>query len=152
MKIPIPTVIPSRLTACAFAFWLAFNLPAVAQCDKDLILTSSKTEYLDANGLIQRSVEEKSTVRVGRKEVVIVPGNSDRKVTATVTSTSCEWKVPFKTGKTSLEIQFVNVDGITRNATLTIEGKDGKVTVLMEPKDTPNRKIRVPIDTFAEQE
>jgi hypothetical protein len=37
------------------------------------------------------------------------------------------------------------------HATITIEGKDGKITFLMEIEEMPDRKIRVWVDEFGEK-
>ena len=39
-----------------------------------------------------------------------------------------------------------------RNATISITGKDGQLTLLLEVAEMPNQKIRVPIDTFEEKQ
>lgn len=120
---------------------------SLAQCDKDLSLTSSRTEYLDAQGVLQRTVEEKSTIEITKTEVTITPG-SDHKMKGTIKSHACNWKVPFKEGKSIIQATFSDEQKGTMNATITIEGKDGGVTLLMEAVEMPDRKIRVPIDKF----
>jgi len=59
--------------------------------------------------------------------------------------------VPFKTGKTLLTITLSRDDGETRDYTLTIEGKDGKVTLWAESKAEPDDKIQLPIEKFEEK-
>ena len=49
-------------------------------------------------------------------------------MTGSITSTACEWKQPFKEGKTTLEAKFKDGKGEESNATITIEGKDGKIS------------------------
>src|SRR5438094_727081 len=68
-----------------------------------------------------------------------------------ITSTACEWKQPFKEGKTTLEAKFNDEKGEESNATITIEGKDGKITCLMKEKEKPDRIIRMTIVKFEEQ-
>ncbi|MBD0288975.1 MAG: hypothetical protein ICV79_26655 [Flavisolibacter sp.] len=122
-----------------------------AQCDKPLMLTSSKTEHLDANGTVQRTEDEKSTVEVNKTDVIIRPGNESHNMKGVIKSNTCNWSVPFKEGKSLIKATITNDNGNTMNATLTIEGKDGKLTLLMEVEEMPDRKIRVPIDTFEEK-
>jgi hypothetical protein len=121
-----------------------------AQCDKDLILTSSKTEYLDAQGALQRTQEEHSTIEISKTEVTITPGN-DPRMKGTIKSHTCNWKVPFKEGKSVIQATFNDEQKGTMNATITIEGKDGGVILLLEAVEMPDRKIRVPIDKFEEK-
>src|SRR5216117_3231512 len=54
-------------------------------------------------------------------------------------------------GKTTLEAKFKDEKGEESNVTITIEGKDGKITCLMKEKEKPDRIIRVTIVKFEEQ-
>jgi hypothetical protein len=134
-----------------FALLLLSNSASFAQCDQKIILTSSKTEYLDGQNVLQRYVEENSTVLIGDSKVTITPGSGDRKMVGVISSNDCAWKVPFKEGKSTIKALFSEDNGEKRNVTLTLEGKEGKVTLLMEIKESPDRKIRIPILEFKEQ-
>ena len=140
----------AKANAFTFAFLLLSVGTGFAQCDKNVVLTCSKTEYLNAEGAVQRTVEEESVIKISKSEVTIAP-SGHAKMTGSVTSTACEWKQPFKAGKTTLEATFKNDNGATSNATITIEGKDGKITCLMKDKERPDRIIRVTVNKFEEQ-
>ena len=140
----------TRASAFSFAPLLFSVITGFAQCGKDVVLTSSKTEYLNAEGAVQRTVEEDCVIKVGKSAVTISPSGHD-KMTGSITSTACEWKQPFKEGKTTLEAKFKDEKGEQSNATITIEGKDGKITCLMKEKEKPDRIIRVTIVKFEEQ-
>ena len=81
---------------------IAANYSAHSQCGKNLALTSSKTEYLDASGVLQKTEEERSSIEITKSEIVIVPGNDQRKITGTIKFDTCNWKTPFKEGRTIL--------------------------------------------------
>ena len=139
-----------KANACAFAFLLFSVATSFGQCDKNVVLTCSKTEYLNAEGAVQRTVEEECVIKVSKSEVTIAPSGHATMI-ASVTSTACEWKQPFKVGKTTLEATFKNENGDARNATITIEGKDGKITCVMKEKERPDRIIKVTVGKFEEQ-
>jgi hypothetical protein len=122
-----------------------------AQCGKKLLITSSKTEHLDGNGTVQRSNDEKSVIEVTRSEIIILPGNEQNKMTGVIKSDSCNWIVPYKQGKTIIKATFTREGENPRNATITIEGKDEKLTMLIEIDEMPDKKIRVAIDKFEEK-
>ncbi|RYU93383.1 hypothetical protein [Emticicia agri] len=122
-----------------------------AQCNLDLSLTSNKTEYFDGSGALQRSVDESSTIEIIKKQVLINPGNSGNIMTATITSYTCEWPTAYKEGKSVIKADFDDPSGNTRHATMTLEGKDGKVTFTMEIAEMADRVIKVTIDTFKEK-
>ncbi|MBC7830207.1 MAG: hypothetical protein H7122_20860 [Chitinophagaceae bacterium] len=126
------------------------SITGYAQCARQVILTSSKTEYLDSNGALQKTEEEKSVVEINKSEIIITPGNEDHKMTGIIKSDTCNWKTPFKEGKTVIKATLSR-DGNTMNATITIEGKDGKITLLFEVEERPDRKIRIVADKFEEK-
>lgn len=131
---------------------LSGSIAGFAQCDKTSVLTSSKTEYLDAAMTLQNTQEEKSTVEISKTTVLITPGDEDHKMTINITSQDCNWKTAYKEGKSVIKGTMAEPDGsATHNVTITIEGKEGKLTLLAELEDMPDRKIRVPVDTFTEK-
>lgn len=133
----------------AFSLLLAHSAASFAQCGKNVKLAASKTTYLDGNGDVQRSVDEKSVILVHPSEVIITV-NGEHKMTCAVKSATCHWAVPFKEGKTVMKAA-VEKDGQRKDITLTIEGKKGKVTFLVEIADRPDHVISVAIDQFEEE-
>ena len=140
----------TRASLFYFAPLLFSVITGFGECGKDVVLASSKTEYLNVEGAVQRTVEEDCVMKVGKSAVTISPSGHD-KMTGSITSTACEWKQPFKEGKTTLEARFKDEKGEESNVTITIEGKDGKITCLMKEKEKPDRIIRVTIVKFEEQ-
>lgn len=121
-----------------------------AQCDKKVSLASSKTQHLDASGKLQETVDEQTTIEIGKSDITVISDNGNQKMTGSVKFDFCDWKVPFKEGKTILNTTLSNDNGDSKSFTLTIEGKDGKITLLAESKDMPERKIKLDIEKFEE--
>ncbi|RYU90476.1 hypothetical protein EWM62_07405 [Mucilaginibacter terrigena] len=124
----------------------AGSTAAFAQCDKAVTLTSSSTNYINREGEV-RTKDEEVTVTINKTELTIIPGDVDKKMTGPISSNTCEWKVPFKEGKSVIKALLTR-DGADRHATVTIEGKDGKVTMTFEAEETMGRKIQVVADKF----
>ncbi|MBD2703516.1 hypothetical protein IC229_22920 [Spirosoma sp. BT702] len=120
------------------------------QCDKDVTLTSSKTEYLDGSGTVHRTDDEESTIAINKTQITITPGNPDRKMVGTIQSTTCNWPTAYQEGKTVIKVVFQGPSDAPRHATMTIEGKAGKITFLMEIDEMPDKKIRVNVTSFKE--
>jgi hypothetical protein len=117
-----------------------------AQCDKDLILTSSKTEYLDSLGTFQRSVDEETVIKISKSKIVITPAKSSEMV-GNIESSNCDWKVAYKEGKTVSKVLFEGpLESL--HGTITTEGSNGKLTFLVELIEIPDTKIRVQLNTF----
>ena len=132
------------------SFMAAFGVGTFAQCEKPVVLTASKTEYLDSAGNVERSEDEKSVLHISNSELIrYEPEGDDLKLDfkASVNSSKCDWKVPFKEGKSVLKVTFQQ-EGQTKDATITIEGKNGKVTLIAVVAEEPDRQIRVTADSF----
>jgi len=121
-----------------------------AQCGKKVKLTTSKTDHLDATGAVTRTDVEKAVVEISKSDLMITV-NDEHKMTGTIKSDSCNWSVPFKNGKTIIKATLSNDQGEDKNVTITIEGKDGNITLLFEIEGMPDDRIRVAIDTFQEE-
>src|SRR3569833_2161609 len=130
---------------------LLIGLSAVtfAQCDKTIVLNSSKTNHLDESGAITRTEDETAEIVID-KSAVNIAVNGEHKITANIKSNTCNWTTPFKEGKSVIKA-VADMNGEDHNVTITIEGKDGKVTLLFELEEHPGDKIKVAIDKFVEK-
>ncbi|MBC7849875.1 MAG: hypothetical protein H7Y31_09065 [Chitinophagaceae bacterium] len=128
---------------------LAGTISAIAQCDKKNLISSVKTEYLNEKLELQRTEDESSTVQYDNKEIIVSPGNAPS-MRGEIKSITCEWKTPYKEGKTVLKAALTGESGDAMNITLTVENKEGKISVLFEIDDRPDRKIRLVVDKFEE--
>ena len=123
-----------------------------AQCAKKQVITSAKTEYLDANGNLQRSVDENTIIEYDKSNITITIEQGDSKVmSGPVKLDSCNWSVPYKEGKSIVKAVVSDARGDAKNLTITIEGKDGKLTFLAEVDERPDMKIRLTVDKFEEK-
>ena len=130
---------------------LFVQLCGFAQCSEEVILSASKTEYLNGSGVLQRTVDESSTIEISKTRVVIKPGNADQVMSGAITSDTCNWKSPYTEGLTVIHALFDDSSAEPRHVTLKLEGASGKITLLMEIQEMPDRIIRVNIDKFAKK-
>ena len=131
----------------ALALILAGSTISFAQCDKPVMLISSATNYYNAKGELQRSKEEETIITLTKTQVIIAPGDEAHKMTGDIKTYTCNWATPYKEGKTVVTTVFTD-GGKSFNATVTIEGKAGKVTATMEAAEMPDMKIQVVADKF----
>jgi len=123
-----------------------------AQCSKKQLITSAKTEYLDANGNLQRAVDENTTIEYDKSNITITIDQGDSKVmSGPVKLDSCDWSIPYKQGKSIVKAVISDARGDAKNLTITIEGKDGKLSFLAEVEERPDMKIRLTVDKFEEK-
>ena len=127
-------------------------LHSQAQCDKTVELKSSKNYMLDAKYEVKGSRDEKTVVDITKNTITITPnGNAQDALTGTIKESTCAWKVPYKEGKMVIKTDLVDASGDVKDATITIESKDGKTTLLAEAKERPDQKMKLDIDTFEEK-
>ena len=122
-----------------------------AQCNNDVRLTSSRTDFLNAANEIKEGKDENVVVDITKSTFTITPnGNELDVMKGTIKDITCEWKVPYKEGKMIIKTDLEDPGGDIKDATITIEGKDGKITLLAEAKEMPDRKLKLHVDKFEE--
>jgi len=139
-----------KKTILALIFLVGAATMSYSQCDKNYTMIASKTEFFDGSGNLQRSMDEKSTIEVKGKDIVITHGTNGETMKGVVKYDSCSWKVPFKDGKAVIKTSFTDDGGQNVGVTITIEGKDGKITFVAVPDEDQTRKIKLTIDKFEE--
>jgi len=141
-----------KTIALILSLLVAGSAVSYAQCGKKFTITTSKTEHLDASGNLTRTDDEKAVVVIGKADLNITVDHSgdEHKMTGTIKSDDCNWPVAYKEGKTVLKAVISNDNGEEKNVTITITGKDGKVTLLFEMEGEGDDRIRVTADKFEE--
>ncbi|HEX3385114.1 MAG TPA: hypothetical protein VHS53_08005 [Mucilaginibacter sp.] len=142
-----------RSIVLTFVLLAAGSTISLAQCNKKVALNSSKTQHFDAQGALKHADDEKVVVEIGKTDISIAIDNNEgqRKLTGKVISDTCDWKVPFREGSSKLHVTLYNDNGESRDYTITITGKDGKVTFMATTKDEADEVIKLDIDKFEEK-
>jgi hypothetical protein len=141
-----------KTIALALSLLIAGSAVSYAQCGKKFTITTSKTEHLDAKGNLTHADDEKAVVVIGKTDlnITVTGANDEHKMTGTIKADTCNWPVAYKEGKTVLKVVISNENGEDKNVTITITGKDGKVTLLFEMEGEGDDRIRVTADKFEE--
>ena len=141
-----------KSTIIALLLLLAGCTVTFAQCDKKISLVTSKTEHLDGSGNLERTADEQTIIEINDKNISVNIENGKQTLTGTIKSNNCNWQTPFKVGKSVINTTLSDEDGNgEKEYVLTIEGKDGKVTLLAESPQSPDRKLRFVLDKFEEK-
>jgi len=123
-----------------------------AQCNKKILWTSTKEEFLDANGHVTHTDEDSVTLEVSDSGITINHNNIPQdELKGTIKEINCNWSEPFKTGKTTFKSDLTEVSGDEHNGNFTIEGKDGQISVLMELTDKGGMKIKLYVNRYEEK-
>ena len=132
---------------------LCLHFFSQAQCQKEVAWTSSKTEFLDGSQNVQDTKPDNVVMTVTKTNVKILPNqNEDDAMSGTIKSVTCDWKEPYKNGSMIIQSELSDAHGDVKNATITISAKDGKITILLEAKEFPDRKLRLTVDKYEEKE
>lgn len=142
-----------KSTLLALFLLVAGSTVSLAQCDKKVSLTASKSQKLDESGSVQDTRTEQTIIEINKAviTVAITGDNGNQNMTGVIKSNTCNWKIPFKEGKTVINTILKGDNGEEKEFTLTIEGKDGKVTLLAESPTMPDNKIKLDIEKFEEK-
>lgn len=125
------------------------GMQANSQCDKKVTWYAVKGEMYDANGgLLDTKLD--SIFLVTEPQKITLRIKSDEKdLEGTVTQKSCDWKEPYKNGKTVYNTTMF-IDGVSSSAIFTVEAKDGKVILTLEIDARAGRKFIIYIDKYDE--
>jgi len=120
---------------------------AMSQCENHVTWTASKGEMIDENGNVMDTKVGKIVIETSRTSFsLIFDDNEMEALRGNVKEVTCEWKTPYKTGKTTFK-SSISGGNETRDGEVTIEGKDDKITILL---DTKQRKFRFVVDSHKE--
>jgi len=142
-----------KSTIIALILLVAGSTAALAQCDKKVSITSSKTEHFDSSGTLKNTQDETTVVEFNKTDITVSLNHegNDQKMTGKVNSSTCNWKVRFKEGKTTMNVTLHRTADESRDFAVVVEGKDGKLTLTAESKEEPDDKIKLVIDKFEEK-
>lgn len=132
----------------------ALSLPGAytfAQCNNTVTYFSGKAEFMDETGKVARSEEGKVVVRVTQSHITLMHNDDDNDtMEGTITGNVCDWKTPYKDGKTTFNTSFVERSGKSNNASVSIEGKEGKLVILIHFKGM-GQTLKVMPDSYKEE-
>ncbi|MES2266360.1 MAG: hypothetical protein V4520_06355 [Bacteroidota bacterium] len=127
-------------------FLMAGTTAVFAQCDKAATFTASVSTYLNDKSDIEKTKNEETIVKLDKKEISIIT-NGRIELAGAIKSYTCNWADPFKTGKTIVSTTMVD-GGNELHCLITIEGKEGKVTLAFEAAEMPGKKIVLVANKF----
>ncbi|TKK66938.1 hypothetical protein FC093_15670 [Ilyomonas limi] len=130
----------------------ALSTKSMAQCDKKTLYTSTKQEWLNSKDEVQKSDSDKITVEVSKGNIVFNHNDDPNdEMKGDITASDCNWAEAYKNGKTTMQAKLTEGRGDVHEANVTIEGKDGKMFIILELKDHPDMKIKAYIDKYEEK-
>ena len=128
---------------------MATCLIGKAQCNGTTKWTSVKSKFIDSSGNVVNEREEAVTVQANNKTITVVASKDEDRMDGDVSDYVCNWKEPGKNGKTIIKSVLTEKNGKQRHATITIEGIDGKISILLQAEEEAN-KILLDISSYEE--
>ncbi len=121
---------------------LAGTLSTFAQCEEDAVLNTSKTNLADPSGNPVGVKDEKTVLRFSKTAILLNIDDKDRGELKIV-SQICNWTIPYKEGKSVIKAKLNDWD-----YTLTIEGKEGKVSLHVVKNESDDSILTMVADKF----
>jgi len=141
-----------KKTTALLLIGCAFGTAAFAQCDKKILYTSVKQDWLNSKYEVQKSDQDKVTVEISKTSVVLTHNDDPNDVMkGGIKNMNCNWTELYKNGKTTIEAELTEGSNDVHQANLTIEGKDGVMFILIELQDHPDMKIKAYVDKYQEE-
>jgi hypothetical protein len=120
-----------------------------SQCGKKNILSATGAEILNEQGEIKiKDTLRVTTIKYDSKVIEVI--TEENTLYGTVDSIYCNWKIPFKEGDTYIRGTVTYGSGDQLVTRLTIKGKDGKLTLLVDIEHPQANKMRFVLDKFEE--
>lgn len=63
----------------------------------------------------------------------------------------CNWKEPYKSGKTTFNADMIDPKGESKHAKFVIEAIDGKIVITGAADERPNQILRIKVDRYEEK-
>lgn len=128
---------------------IAISTISYGQCDKKIILAATGVEVLNReNDVKMRDTIRVTTVKYDSKDIEVETGYNTRY--GTIDSIYCDWKIPFKEGNTYIRATLRFENGEQWVTKLSLTGKDGKLTLLVDMEHPQASVMRFVLDKFEE--
>ncbi len=125
---------------------LAGALSILAQCEENAVLITSKTNLADPSGNPVGLKDEKTVLRFSKAAILLNLDGVDRGELKIV-SQICNWTIPYKEGKSIIKAKLNDWD-----YTLTIEGKEGRVSLHVVKNESDDSILTMVVDKFERTE
>src|ERR1051326_2688087 len=132
-------------------FMFIAAVAANGQCQKKITWKSQKTEFLDANGKVQDVKDQPTKIETTPGHITVTTEQDGEVIEGDIKDFACDWSEPFKNGKTTFTSLMAKSSGETRHVMITIEGKDGKIDIIVEVEKMQGKKMRMLIDDYKEE-
>jgi len=136
-------------TILFFVMLVVTGIQANSQCDKKVSWYATKGEMYNTNGDLLDTKQDSIFFDTDPQKITLRFKSDDKALEGTITEKNCDWKEPFRNGKTVYHAA-VFVDGVNSNATFIVEAKDGKITLSLVMEARMERKFLIYIDSFKE--
>lgn len=128
---------------------IAIGTSCYSQCDKKNILSSTGAEILDEQNKVKiKDTLRLTTIKYDSKTIEIITEYNT--LYGTIDSIYCNWKIPFKEGNTYIKGTLNYENGDRWVTKMTINGKDGKLTLQVDIEHPEANRMRFVLDKFEE--
>lgn len=129
-----------------------FASVAIAQCDKQVVYSADRTDMIGTDGQVENSKTEPLTLTFNKGTIVLNSSEKGDVLTGTVKETDCQWKTVYQEGKAIYKLDFQKPqNGDTSEGSITVEAKEGKLTILIEIAKMDGRKVKLIVSKFEEK-
>jgi hypothetical protein len=133
----------------AIVMLVVTGMQANSQCDKNVTWYAVKGEMYDTNGGLLDTKSDSIFLVTEPQKISLRFKSDDKELEGTVTKKSCDWKEPYKNGKTVYNTTVI-LDGVSSSAVFTLEATNGKIILTLEIDSRGGRKFVIYIEGYKE--
>ena len=128
---------------------LITSVQAISQCEKKVTWYASKGDMCDTNGTVLDTKIDSITLETDPQKITLRFKSDEKGLEGTVKEKTCDWKEPFKNGKTVYHAT-VSIEGRPSSAVFTVEAREGKITLSLVIEAREGKKFIIYIDRYEE--
>ena len=131
--------------------FLLSSVVGKTQCRGNVVYYAGKMEMLDSGLNVRDSKEITATVSTSDTRIMVRASEMESDTMAgVIKKTTCNWRQPYKNGKTIIIADIKERQDLLKDAVITIEAVDGKITILLHAAEHPDNLIRLFVDKYEE--
>ena len=134
---------------CISLILFVISSQAISQCDKKVTWYAAKGDMLDLSGNVLDTKVDSIFLETDPQKITLRFKADQKTLEGTVKEKICDWKEPFRNGKTVYQA-MVTIEDRVSNATFTVEAKEGKITLSLEIEARQGIKFLIYIDRYEE--
>jgi len=132
--------------------FFAVTSSASAQCGKKINWIAAGFDMVDSAGNISKTKTASVLIEQTPESIRFsYDGDPNSVMEGNIQNHVCNWKEPYKSGKSTFTADMIDPRGESKHAKFVIEAIDGKIVITGAADERPNQILRIKVDRYEEK-